>query len=92
MTDTPDTPEQNDPISIADFQALIHKMYFEKDQARGIAGTGSNLVSIQNPDQGRPERNVAQQSRKTVENTYAVPKTTEKTRVNTPRTTVFFFF
>ncbi len=27
------------PISLADFQRLIRKMYFEKDQARGIDGT-----------------------------------------------------
>ncbi len=26
-------------VSLADFQALIHKMYFEKDHARGIDGT-----------------------------------------------------
>lgn len=30
----------SDPeISLADFQSLIRKMYFEKDQARGIDGT-----------------------------------------------------
>src|SRR5215510_5955751 len=27
------------PISLEDFQALIRKMYFEKDAARGIDGT-----------------------------------------------------
>jgi NTP pyrophosphatase (non-canonical NTP hydrolase) len=26
-------------ISFADFQGLIHRMYFEKDEARGIEGT-----------------------------------------------------
>ena len=26
-------------ISLQDLQALIHRMYFEKDQARGIEGT-----------------------------------------------------
>jgi NTP pyrophosphatase (non-canonical NTP hydrolase) len=26
-------------VSLADFQALIRKMYFEKDQARGVEGT-----------------------------------------------------
>ena len=26
-------------VSLADLQALIHKMYFEKDQARGVEGT-----------------------------------------------------
>ncbi len=30
---------QNPKISFADFQGLIRKMYFEKDQARGIDGT-----------------------------------------------------
>ena len=27
------------PITLADFQALIHKMYFTKDAARGVEGT-----------------------------------------------------
>ena len=31
------TPPPN--ISLADLQALIRKMYFEKDQARGVEGT-----------------------------------------------------
>ena len=30
---------QNPRISFADFQGLIRKMYFEKDQARGVDGT-----------------------------------------------------
>jgi NTP pyrophosphatase (non-canonical NTP hydrolase) len=32
-------PEQTPYISLEDFQALIRKMYFEKDVARGIDGT-----------------------------------------------------
>jgi NTP pyrophosphatase (non-canonical NTP hydrolase) len=31
--------ENSAPISLADFQALIRRMYFEKDAARGIDGT-----------------------------------------------------
>jgi NTP pyrophosphatase (non-canonical NTP hydrolase) len=31
--------EASAPISLADFQALIRQMYFEKDQARGVDGT-----------------------------------------------------
>ena len=31
--------DSNDEVSIRDFQNLIHKMYFEKDLARGIPGT-----------------------------------------------------
>jgi NTP pyrophosphatase (non-canonical NTP hydrolase) len=27
------------PLSLADFQALIRQMYFEKDRARGVDGT-----------------------------------------------------
>jgi NTP pyrophosphatase (non-canonical NTP hydrolase) len=26
-------------VTLTDFQALIHKMYFQKDQARGVEGT-----------------------------------------------------
>ena len=35
MTDEPAKPN----IGLDDFQALIRKMYFEKDQARGVDGT-----------------------------------------------------
>lgn len=52
---------------------------------RGIAGTGSNLVSIQNPGEAVKPKELAQQSRKTTESEYAVPKTTERTRVQGPR-------
>lgn len=46
------------PISISDFQALIKKMYFEKDLARGIDGTfmwlmeeiGELATSLRNGD------------------------------------------
>jgi NTP pyrophosphatase (non-canonical NTP hydrolase) len=31
--------EATAPISLADFQALIRQMYFEKDRARGVDGT-----------------------------------------------------
>jgi NTP pyrophosphatase (non-canonical NTP hydrolase) len=41
---TPDLPHstptsQSAVISLADFQSLIYKMYFEKDQARGVEAT-----------------------------------------------------
>jgi NTP pyrophosphatase (non-canonical NTP hydrolase) len=41
---TPDLPHstptpQGAVISLADFQSLIYKMYFEKDQARGVEAT-----------------------------------------------------
>ena len=32
-------PHATPDVSLADLQALIRKMYFEKDQARGIEGT-----------------------------------------------------
>jgi len=32
-------PASQHNVSLADFQALIRRMYFEKDQARGIEGT-----------------------------------------------------
>ena len=32
-------PEQHGPISLDDFQALIRRMYLEKDRARGVDGT-----------------------------------------------------
>ena len=35
-----DKPSHEDAnVSLADLQALIRRMYFEKDQARGIEGT-----------------------------------------------------
>ena len=37
MTDT-NIPDQNQ-VTFSDFQMLIRKMYFEKDQARGVDGT-----------------------------------------------------
>ena len=38
---TPPTPgERNSAsVSLTDLQALIHKMYFDKDEARGVDGT-----------------------------------------------------
>ena len=32
-------PQESAPISLADFQSLIGKMYLEKDRARGVDGT-----------------------------------------------------
>lgn len=32
-------PAESSPISLADFQSLIRRMYFEKDRARGVDGT-----------------------------------------------------
>src|SRR3954454_16249626 len=37
MPETASPPSPN--VSLADFQALIRKMYYEKDVARGIEGT-----------------------------------------------------
>jgi NTP pyrophosphatase (non-canonical NTP hydrolase) len=34
-----DVTNENAPISLADFQALIARMYLEKDRARGVDGT-----------------------------------------------------
>ena len=33
------TNSQGRPVSLADLQGLIRRMYFEKDQARGLSGT-----------------------------------------------------
>lgn len=33
------TPEPPSNVSMSDFQQLIHKMYYEKDVARGVEGT-----------------------------------------------------
>jgi NTP pyrophosphatase (non-canonical NTP hydrolase) len=44
-SDLPADPQKSPPfsraatVSLADFQSLIYKMYFEKDQARGVEGT-----------------------------------------------------
>src|SRR6478736_5448321 len=38
-TAAPPLSTQPPSVSLADLQALIHKMYFEKDQARGVEGT-----------------------------------------------------
>jgi NTP pyrophosphatase (non-canonical NTP hydrolase) len=39
-TNSPDQSSTAPPnVSLADLQALIRRMYFEKDQARGIEGT-----------------------------------------------------
>lgn len=43
MTSTP-LPSKPPGITLADFQALIRTMYFEKDQARGLEGTFLWLV------------------------------------------------
>lgn len=32
-------PDNQPGISLSDFQLLIHRMYFDKDQARGVDGT-----------------------------------------------------
>jgi len=39
MAKTQQDPAPRVDVSLADLQALIRKMYFEKDQARGIEGT-----------------------------------------------------
>lgn len=31
--------DKNSSVDLRDFQALIHKMYFDKDAARGVSGT-----------------------------------------------------
>lgn len=33
------TKPANNSVNLRDFQKLIHKMYFEKDAARGVSGT-----------------------------------------------------
>ncbi len=38
-SDLPSKAEQPTPITLAEFQALIRKMYLPKDEARGIDGT-----------------------------------------------------
>ena len=37
--DLPSNAEQPRPITLAEFQALIRKMYLPKDEARGVDGT-----------------------------------------------------
>ena len=37
MTELTDEPKSE--VSFRDFQSLIHKMYYEKDAARGVEGT-----------------------------------------------------
>lgn len=40
MTDVPASSAANRPdVSLADLQALIRKMYYDKDAARGVEGT-----------------------------------------------------
>lgn len=39
MTDVPATPAGHPDVSLTDLQALIRKMYYEKDVARGVEGT-----------------------------------------------------
>lgn len=39
MENTQQDPSAQRAVSLADLQALIRKMYFEKDQARGVEGT-----------------------------------------------------
>lgn len=48
MSETPQPPssastnddmQQQNTLSLSDFQAVIHKMFYEKDQSRGIEGT-----------------------------------------------------
>ena len=33
------SPASESHVTLGDFQQLIHKMYFEKDEARGVSGT-----------------------------------------------------
>lgn len=39
MTTAKDNPATRSELSLRDFQALIRKMYYEKDVARGVEGT-----------------------------------------------------
>lgn len=52
-------------------------------RAGGVAGTGSNLISVRNPESGGSGQD--QETRKTMENSYLVPKTTERTKLSGPR-------
>lgn len=44
MNTTERQPESVGEISLRDFQELIRKMYFEKDEARGVDGTFMWLI------------------------------------------------
>ena len=39
VSDNPTEPSPRPAVTVADFQQLIRRMYFEKDQARGVEGT-----------------------------------------------------
>ena len=39
MNKPADTQQPSSNVGLRDFQSLIHKMYFEKDEARGVDGT-----------------------------------------------------
>ncbi len=39
MNESSQDDVQNRSVSLADFQGLIRRMYFEKDEARGVDGT-----------------------------------------------------
>lgn len=54
-------------------------------RSEGPPGVASNIVSVRNPDAKTPAGDTSQQSRKTVENQYLVPKTVEKVTTHGPR-------
>ncbi|OGV66189.1 MAG: flagellar M-ring protein FliF [Lentisphaerae bacterium RIFOXYB12_FULL_65_16] len=53
--------------------------------AGGVTGISSNVVSVRNPEGSAAGGEVNSQNRKTMENQYAVPKTTERISIHGPR-------
>lgn len=69
---------------------IIHERMISEDNAQTdhkrtrAAGTASNLVSVENPEENGTPTDESKESRKTVENQYAVPKTTRHVKARTP--------
>jgi flagellar M-ring protein FliF len=74
----------------SDKAVVIRERVISEDNAKtdhkrtGAAGTATNIVSVQNPQQPATPVDESSESRKTVENEYAVPKTVRRVSGRSP--------
>lgn len=67
-------------------EKVVSEDHLKNDARRGGAvGAAANLVSVQNPQENNAVTNQTSETRKTVENQYAVPKTVRRVAGRNPR-------
>ena len=72
--------------SVVISEKIVSEDHAKTDTKRArAAGAASNIVSVRDPDEKVPDGDQSTESRKTTENTYAVPKVVRRTTGQSPR-------